>query len=534
MKSLRSLLRKNGDLPVFSTPGGITPPNYKSHTLVSRIMPMPLPEELALSLQQKDGLELQLEVAIGASVSKNQLIASPRTNYGVPLYAPTSGIVARTERRLIASAFESYHLHVVIEVDGENSVMPLKAVKNTNELEPATLRRELHRLGVSGLGGADFPTTIKLRKASATKIAELIINAAECEPFISADEALIRENAAEVIAGATFLQKASEATTCVIAIEEDKLDAINALRAANLKHDIKIAIVTAKYPTGSEKLLIQAVTGKEVPSGSLPMDIGVLVQNAGTAFAAYEAIVKGQPCISRVTTLAGTPLQTPKNFRVLLGTPIPFLFDICGIDSDAHESTIIGGSLMGVSLFSDAVAITRASNCVIAASAAWFPPTVPETACIRCGYCADVCPVNLLPQQLVAFAKIRDSENLISHSLPDCIECGACSYVCPSKIPLVEYFKAGKTMVSQEAEQAQLSEHWQDRYQYHQYRTAKLKQDALTRKRKLSLKTEIESTVTSFSRTKAKADIAAAVNRVKKRKSENLVSKLNNPEDSAR
>lgn len=520
MKPITSFFKRNYAESANRIPGGITPPDFKGHSLISPIMPMPLPKELALSLIQQDGLELKLQVAIGQHVTRNQLVATPRSDYGIPVFAPTSGYISAVEPRLVASAFEEWQPHVVIAVDGKNTLTRPSQGKTLDVLSPSEVRLELQQLAVSGLGGADFPTAIKLNSAHERNTELLIINGAECEPFISADEALIRERAEQVVFGATVLQKAAEAKHCVIAIEDNKTDAIASLKAALLDSDIQLKLLATKYPAGSEKQTILAVTGKEVPSGGLPTDIGVLVQNVGTAYAAFDAIVNGQPCTSRITTLAGTPLKTPKNFEVLLGTPIPFLFDLCGVDELSHESTLMGGSLMGVSLHSDQVAISRASNCIIAASQEWFPEIEPELDCIRCGFCADACPASLLPQQLAAFSKTRNLEQLVEYKLSDCIECGACSYVCPSKIPLVEYFRASKSLLSQEEEQSKLSQHWQERYQYHQYRTKKLKEEALNRKRKLRVDAKQEITEKGFSRTKAKADIAAAVNRVKKRKSQ--------------
>lgn len=521
MKPLLSFFKRQGDLVAHNTAGGISPPSFKEHTLVSPIMPMPLPEELALSLVQNDGIELTLEVAVGDHVLKNQLLASPRSAYGVPVFAPTSGTVSAIENRLVANVYEVWHRHVIIQVDGNNTGSEAEKKAAPDALTPLELRNELQRLAVSGLGGADFPTAIKLFKASKEKSKLLIINGAECEPFISADEALLRERAAQVLKGAALLQKACEASDCVLVIEESKSDAINSLQSVADTLDIKLAILPEEYPAGGEKQVIHAVTGKEVPSGKLPADIGILVQNVGTAFAAYDAIFNGQPCISRITTLAGTPLKTPKNFEALLGTPIPYLLRLCGVNSLTHETTILGGSLMGLSLFSDDVATSRSSNCIIATSQEWFPDLEPEIACIRCGQCADVCPAKLLPQQLVAFSKTQDSENLHDQSLLDCIECGACSYVCPSKIPLVTYFQASKALLNQDAEQQQLSQHWQERYQYNQYRRKKLKEETLNRKRRLSTGPKEKTSESGFSRSKAKADIAAAVNRVKRRKAKN-------------
>lgn len=513
------------------TSGGISPSRFKEHSLRSQIMPVPIPQELWLCLKQRDGNNLETLVSVGDTVLKNQLIAEPTTTYGVPIHAPTSGQIKEITAKLVANTFEEWQLHVVIAADGQDKSESLQGVAKYQSLNATQLIEQLHDFGIGGLGGADFPSHKKLNLARQSQTELLIINACECEPFISADEALVREKATKIVLGAEILQQASGASNCIIAIENDMTDSIQALKIALANKAIELVLVSAKYPAGGERQVIQAVTGKEVPSGGLPADSNVIVQNVGTAYAAYNAIINGQPCISRITTLAGTPLKTPKNFEVLLGTPIPFLLELCGTDELTHESTIVGGSLMGVTLFDDNVAVSRATNCVIAASQEWFPDPPEELPCIRCGDCADVCPAKLLPQQLYAFSRSQDSENLADQNLVDCIECGACSYVCPSKIPLVQYFRASKATQQDQLQQSQLSDHWQERYQYHQYRLNKDKEDSKNRKTRLKISRQTKSGALDFSRTKAKADIAAAVNRVKKRKTESMQKKASDAQD---
>lgn len=521
MKPLSHYFSSSAIVKTYSTPGGIKPDRFKSHSLRSRIMPMPLPPELWLPLRQRDGKELTPLVKVGDQVLKYQLLAQPVTQYGVPLYAPTSGRITDIRLMLTASTFEESQLHLILAPDNKDTALSLETDTDYEALNPALLTQKLQKNGVSGLGGADFPTSVKLNLAQQTSIDLLIINAVECEPFISVDEALIRERAEQVLTGAKILLKASNAARCVIAIEDHKKEAIESLTKAMSSSNFEqmtLAIVKTKYPAGSEKQLVQAITGKEVPTNGLPADLGVLVQNTGTAYSAYNAIVCGKPCISRITTLAGSPLKTPKNFEVLLGTPIPFLLDLCGIDHLEHTSTIIGGSLMGETLFRDEVAVTRACNCIIATSQEWFPEPEQELACIRCGFCADACPVKLLPQQLYAYSRSLDLLSLEEHSLNDCIECGACSYVCPSNIPLVQYFRSSKSTLQQQHLQQSQSTAWQERYQYHQYRIKKEKEEAHSRKNRLKEKRSGSSESPGFSRDKAKAEIAAAVNRVKQRK----------------
>lgn len=520
MTLLARLLNIGHSDKAFATPGGINPIRFKDHSLRSQIMPIPVPQELWLCLKQHDGRSLKAVVSVGDTVLKNQLIAAPTTTGGVPIHAPTSGKIKDIVPKLVVNTFEEWQLHIIIETDALDRSEPLQGITQYQSLSAIDLTEKLHNSGVSGLGGADFPTHKKLSLASESRTQLLIINACECEPFISADEALIREKATQLVLGAEILQQASSAPRCIIAIENDMLDSIQALQLALANKAIELVLIKAKYPAGGERQVIQAITGKEVSSGRLPADSNVLVQNIGTAHAAYRAIIEGQPCISRITTLAGAPLKTPKNFEVLLGTPIPFLLKLCGNDEATHKSTIVGGSLMGITLFDENVAATRATNCIIAASPQWFPDPEEELPCIRCGDCAEVCPAKLLPQQLYAFSRTQDSENLADQNLIDCIECGACSYVCPSNIPLVQYFRASKATQQSESQQSQLSKHWQERYEYHQYRLEKVKEEAKSRKARLEISRSTNSDSADFSRSKAKADIAAAVSRVKKRKTE--------------
>jgi electron transport complex protein RnfC len=488
-------------------------------------MTTPVPKELWLSLRQRDGNNLEALVAVGDKVLKHQLIAAATTPFGVPIHAPTSGQIKEIAAKLVVNAFEERQLHIVIAADGLDNSQQLQPLEMYQSISKNQLIAKLHDLGVGELGGAGFPAVIKLDIANQSQTELLIINACECEPFISADEALIREKAEQVVIGVEILQRASGANSSVIAVETSMLGSIQALNAALENRAIKLVLVQTKYPAGGENQVIQAVTGKEVPAGGLPADNSVLVHNAGTAYAAYNAVIKGQACISRITTLAGKPLKTAKNFEVLLGTPIPFLLELCGSDTLRHESTIVGGSLMGITLFEENVPITKTTNCIIAACSDWFPDPPAELACIRCGDCADVCPAKLLPQQLYAFSRSQDLENLADQNLMDCIECGACAYVCPSSIPLVQYFRASKTTQQNHLKQSELSGHWNERYQVHQSRLIKDKEESKIRKARVTKSRVANSESMDFSRSTAKTDIAAAVNRVKKRKIEAALKK---------
>jgi electron transport complex protein RnfC len=525
MSFLAGLFWDKSSTKAHKTPGGIKPADFKDHSLRSQIMTPPVPKELWLSLRQKDGNNLETLVAVGDKVLKHQLIAAATTPFGVPIHAPTSGQIKEIAAKLVVNAFEERQLHIVIAADGLDNSQQLHPLEMYQSISKIQLIAKLHDLGVGELGGADSPKVIKPDIANQSQTELLIINACECEPFISADEALIREKAEQVVIGVEILQRASGANNSVIAIETRMLDSIQALKAALENRNIKLVLVQTKYPAGDKNQIIQAVTGKEVPSGDLQKDNSILVHNVGTAYAAYNAVIKGQAYISRITTLAGKPLKTAKNFEALIGTPVPFLLELCGNDTLKQESTIVGGSLMGITLFEENVPITRKTNCIIAACSDWFPEPPAELACIRCGDCADVCPAKLLPQQLYAFSRSQDLENLEDQNLIDCIECGACSYVCPSNIPLVQYFRASKATQQDHLKQSELSGHWKERYQFHQSRLIKDKEESKTRKARVTKSRAANSESMDFSRSTAKTDIAAAVNRVKKRKIEAALKK---------
>ncbi len=523
-----------------NTAGGIRPDPFKQHSLRSRIMSTPIPPLLRVPIGNLESSAITLFVKPGQRVCKYQQLAcivSPvDADSHIPVHAPTSGTVTKIDPVPVADHRSLEQICVYIETDGHDEAQALEGLADFCHLGSAELTARIRDAGIIGMGGAGFPSADKLGAAERFDIDLLIINAAECEPYISADEALIRERAERVLLGSEILRRACSASRAVVAIEETKTDAIAALQSAvhavdAAENNCTIVLVPSKYPVGSEKQLIYCVTGIEVPSDRLPAHSGILMQNIGTAAAAYDAIVEGRPCISRITTLCGETLQTPKNFEVLIGSSVSFLFGLCGIDETRPHRSVVGGSLMGREIQGDEAVVCKTTNCVIAAGSTEFPEPLPERACIRCGFCADACPVNLLPQQLLAYSKTANSNALLGHGLFDCIECGACDYVCPSHIPLVSVYKENKNDIRARGEDVVRSEYWQQRFQYHQYRLKKEQDQSLARKTdRRNTEARIEKPATSsgkpgqqeiFSREKASVEIAAAVARVKARRSEN-------------
>lgn len=503
--------------------GGIKPPPYKSDSLRSRIMQTPIPQQLVLPLLQHQGLAALPVVASGDKVLKNQVLAIAQGDQSLSLHAPTSGVIVDITDAGFLHSVGAITSCIKLQSDGEDKSIEQTSNDDYRSLSHDELFKIINEAGICGLGGAGFPTAKKI-KAGTRRTNTLIINAAECEPYITADEALIREHAKEILLGAEILQSLYFAANCILAIEDNKIDAITALREANLGESIDIQLLKPSYPTGGEKQLIQSISGEEVPAGGIPRDIGLVVHNVGTSYAAYQAVCKGQPCISRITTVTGSPLQTPKNFQVLFGTPVSFLFQLCGIDSELHSGTIVGGSLMGIDLPDVEEPVIKTSNCLIAKEKKAFPKLPDAQACIRCGLCAEVCPASLLPQQLFAYSRNRDKDQLQKLGLFDCIECGACDWICPSHIPLVQYYRASKTEIRLQEEKFACSAIWQKRFQQHQYRIKKEKDKALDRPATSSVKLADNPIASEFSRDKAREDIAAAVARVQARKSKVITS----------
>ncbi len=489
--------------------GSINPENHKRVSLRSRIMPTPLPEYLSISLQQHQGTASTPCANVGEHVLQYQKIADATDSTSLAIHAPASGTI------------ESVGHEILLHCDRQQQAIELIPTRHYRTLGHAELVNKLEQAGLCGMGGVGFPTARKLRSAKKSGVSTLIINAAECEPFLSCDEALIRERADHAVQGAEILQVGCQAERCVICIESNKEEAIASLKA-NLDSDsVSLKVISPRYPAGDESQLTYAVTGKETPESGLPTDVGVVVINVGTAEAAYKAVALGRPCVNRITTVTGSALKTPKNFDVPIGTPVSHLLNLCGVNSQTHHKTIHGGSLMGQLIDAEATHIKKTSHCIIAATEHEFAASSDTLPCIRCGFCANACPSHLLPQQLLHYAKQQDFESLLDHGLADCIECGACAYVCPSKIPLVQYYRASKEAIEMQQQDRTLGIQWQRRFQYLQYRKKKTDEEKAAITPAGTQSESVNSSDTNnagFSREQARAEIAAAVMRVKQKK----------------
>ena len=440
--------------PTYDFPGGVHPAEHKTVSNRAPIAPGPRPAQLVLPLNMHLGAPARPVVAVGDRVLKGEMLAEPAGAVSAALHAPTSGTVVALGPRPIQHPSGMDALCIVLEPDGEDRWAPRRPVADHTRLGPGKLIALLRDAGVAGLGGAGFPTSVKVNLGDHQRVEQLIINAVECEPYITADDRLMRERADEIVLGIQILQYLLNPHDTLIGIEDNKPEAIAALRAACAGSDVEIRVVPTKYPSGGEKQLIQLLTGKEVPSGRIPAQCGVVCQNVGTAWAVKRAVHDGEPLLSRITTVTGDAVARPGNYEVWLGTPVADLLHHAGVDKERLGRLVMGGPMMGFTLHDPSVPVVKTSNCVIAASAEELPEPPPEQACIRCGACAEVCPANLLPQQLYWYAKTDDFERAQHHNLMDCIECGACAYVCPSHIPLVQYYRYAKGEIrTQTAEQ---------------------------------------------------------------------------------
>ncbi len=433
--------------------GGIHPQQNKSQSTQQAISQAKTPEKLTLPLAQHIGAQSSPVVKPGDKVLKGQLIAQGEDFVSCNLHAPTSGIIGQIATMPVPHPSGIQDTCIEIISDGQDTWCNLQGLDNYLESEPETLIERIQQAGIAGMGGAGFPSHVKA-SIPASKIDTLIINAAECEPYITSDDMLMREYANDIIKGIEILLRILSPQQCYIGIEDNKPEAIKALNQAlkdNLDdtHIIHVVSIPTKYPSGGEKQLIQILTGQEVPVRGIPADIGIVCQNVGTVRAIFQAVANGIPLISRITTVTGDAVAQPQNFETLIGTPVEDLLNQANAQPEKIQRLIMGGPMMGFTIASPAIPITKTSNCIIAASNNELPDPAMEQACIRCGMCTQACPAQLLPQQLYWFAKSSNLEQSQSHNISDCIECGACSYVCPSNIPLVQYFRFSKGEIKQ-------------------------------------------------------------------------------------
>lgn len=465
---------------LFTFNGGVKPATNKIDSTRDPIVTLeslPLPAQFVVPLHQSVGGIPQPLVSAGQHVLKGQQIGGADGNFSSAIHSPTSGTVLAVEPRLMAHTSGLSMLSVIIEPDGQDQWINTSPL-DWRSMEANAVRDWLRDAGVVGLGGAVFPSHIKLRAGRNTPLKTLVINGAECEPFITCDDMLMRERAGHILAGITIMRELLGAHEVLIGIEDNKPDAIAAMHAACNAHSdplIQTVAVPTRYPAGGAKQLIRVLTGLEVPHGERSTDYGVQCFNVGTAYAIFEAIEQGRPLISRIVTLAGN-VDNPRNYEVLFGTPMDHVMRIAGIKADTN-AFIMGGPMMGFRMPAFDVPVVKATNCIIAASPRLFAPPPPEMPCIRCGECARACPADLQPFEMYWHSRAKNFGKVQEYNLFDCIECGCCSYVCPSHIPLVDYYRFSKTEIWARERQKESADEARERFEARNERSEREKRE---------------------------------------------------------
>ena len=473
--------------------GGLHLADHKAESLSEPLAKITLPKRLVVPLQQHIGAAAEPLVSAGDKVLKGQTIARATQYIGAPIHAPASGTVADISEQPVPHPSGLSAPCIIIQTDTEQQWAELpEPLPHFEKLDPGLLRERVRWAGIVGLGGAAFPTSVKVNHGPDNPIDTLVINGAECEPYITCDDMLMRTQADRVIEGIKILLHMVTTRECLIGVEDNKPEAIAALTQAIEDASLprtRVISLPSKYPTGGEKQLIQCLTGKQVPSHGIPAEIGVICLNVATTAAITDAVLAGRPLLQRIVTVTGKGVNRPRNLEVPFGTPIAHVIQQAGGYSKQINRLILGGPMMGFMLHDDQVPVIKGANCLLAASADEAPEPGPAMPCIRCGKCADVCPASLLPQQLYWYSRAKDLDKTHEYNLFDCIECGCCAYVCPSHIPLVQYYRYAKTASWAAEQEKQQSDNARRRHEARVARLERIKQErqANLRKKKAAL-----------------------------------------------
>ncbi len=515
---------------LWRSPGGIHPPEVKFLSNATPISQLPLADTYLVPIPQV-GENCTLVVKIGDSVLKGTPLTQGTSIWHLPVHAPTSGTIVAIEPRASNHASALPVNTCVIQADGKDTWCELVQ----NELDDLSHQQMIDKIraaGIAGMGGAAFPTHIKLNPVS--EIDLVIINGVECEPYISADDRLMREYSQDILAGIGIIHRLLTPKRIVIAIEDNKPEAAKAMQAAVVQcglpaDSIRVTVIPTKYPSGGEKQLIQIITGREVPSGAIPAKLGIVVHNVGTAFAIHQAVTQGKPLIERVVTVTGKNVGKPGNYWLPIGTPVEHVLSATEFMPEPEQKVIIGGPMMGHALANIQVPILKGTNCILVPSSQEIGTTPEEKACIRCGECANACPALLLPQQLFWHAKAEEYDKAASYNLKDCIECGCCSYVCPSDIPLVEYYRIAKSALKQAADEKQQAERAKQRFDA---RLARLEEEKLAREAKAKEAAERRQATMTGTDKNAVAEAMARIAAKKAAAAQSATEELSNEESS--
>ena len=501
-------------MKLWSFHGGL--PSLAEHKNESVNLPIevaPIPKALIYPLGQHIGNAAKPLVQVGDKVLRGQKIAAAQGIVSAPIHAGSSGTVSQIADHLIPHPSGFSAPSITIETDGFDAEIDYIPHADYQQLTTAQLVGIIREAGIVGLGGAAFPTAIKLNTQNkAFSIDTLILNGAECEPYISCDDRLLKERANRIVEGIEILLYILGAKQAILAVEDNSPDTFRSIQEAinrNNNQAINATQIPTVYPTGGEKQLIQTLTGKEVPSGKIPADIGIVSINVGTVYAIQQAVIEGKPLTSRIITVTGEGVKKPHNLEVRVGTPISDLIEVCHGYTKQAERLVMGGPMMGFALSSDNIPVVKATNCILVASQHEVVTEKKAMPCIRCGLCASACPVSLLPQQLYWYSRSDQLDKAAQLNLSDCIECGCCDVVCPSHIPLAQHFRYAKSALKVQNHEKQLSNIARERFEAREERLARDKAERAerSRKKKAALKNK-----------PAKEEIDAAVNRSKIKK----------------
>jgi electron transport complex protein RnfC len=517
---------------LFRFHGGLHLDGHKHESLVQPLQQASVPDRLILRMSQHIGEPNSPLVKVGDRVKRGQLLAASSKFVSAPVHAPSAGTIVAIENRSIAHPSGQQAECFIIKTDPNEGPLEfdqrgsILMKKSDDESQRDSLLHEIKQAGIVGLGGAVFPTAAKLATAIQHDIHTLIINGAECEPYITCDDILMQYSAAEILRGIAILKTILKPQKILIGIEDNKPKAILAMRDALAESNLQntdVISVPSIYPSGGEKQLIKLLTGKEVHSGQLSFEVGIFCQNVGTCSAISHAVEHHQPLISRVVTVSGPGVHNPGNWITRLGTPISHLIGLAGGYKVKRPKLVMGGPMMGFTLKNDQIPIVKAANSILVLDQDDQPV---EQQCIRCGQCAEVCPANLLPQQLYWHSRARQFDETEAYNLFDCIECGCCAAVCPSHIPLVQYYRFAKSEIWDQRQKTWKADLSRKRHEFREARLLKQKQkDELRRqqKREALAKKKTATTATADAAQSAGTDksadaIKAALERVKARK----------------
>ncbi|MFN3749798.1 MAG: electron transport complex subunit RsxC [Thiobacillus sp.] len=504
--------------------GGVHPPEHKAESNGRPIHAAPVPRQLVIPLRQHIGNPARPVVEVGQQVLKGQRIAEADGYISAAVHASSSGTVTAVGPALVPHISGLPDDCITIETDGRDAWIDHAPI-DYQALAPADLRMRLRDMGLAGLGGAVFPSAVKL-DPGAHACPTLIVNGGECEPWITCDDLLMRTRADDILQGVRVMRHLLGSTEILVGIEDNKPEAIAAMQAAAARLDFAVEVIAVPtiYPAGGAKQMIETLTGKQVPSGKLSTDIGIQVFNVGTAYALARAVFHGEPLISRLVTVTGHVLR-PQNFEVLIGTPMQRLIDLAG-DREGATGVLMGGPMMGMPMPNSEVPVVKATNCILVKSDALFPPLPPMLPCIRCTRCADVCPAELQPQELFRFAKAGDFGRAQEYHLFDCIECGCCSYVCPSHIPLVDYYRYAKSEIWAREREKRAADLARERHEFRLFRLEREKKEkaeklaAKAQAKRAELAAETPGSGAAGEADAKKALIAAALARAQARKAD--------------